>query len=379
MMRAEAFLSGMAGRRAGPAEKSGMIEKNAGKKEKAAAVYDNTGCSVSCTPGAKEAAMEEIQRKDYINHLEACLPGREIVIADVEGREGIKDYALSNRGGFQVVISRAALERMMEDPDFEKKCMDALREARKEQAHKIAGLPARGKKLLGCGLVLDGEGEVSRWVLSGNAVQRPTEKKKNSFYWHTEKEDGSYSRFKTEKGTLTIEKKKLSYVPAKDLVKIARAANRQLLKKTISGIQAQIYQLKSGGGDRRVRNVLVKQAQQVLQKARIKDKLLKKEELLTMQQKRAAEKAEFEKSLQLKILLKRKRESRKVREYGQIRDYYETPEERRLEKQLERWEASCGGDPVSPVGQPGVQLPSESGIQETAGSSAAEVTLDISF
>ena len=59
------------------------------------------------------------------------------------------------------------------------------------------------------------------------------------------KEDGSYFRIRTEKGTMTIEKKKLRYVPAKDLVKIARAGNRQAVRRTISGIQAQINQLKS--------------------------------------------------------------------------------------------------------------------------------------
>ena len=158
------------------------------------------------------------------------------------------------------------------------------------------------------------------------------------------KEDGSYFRIRTEKGTMTIEKKKLRYVPAKDLVKIARAGNRQAVRRTISGIQAQINQLKSGSGDRRTKAVLVKQAEQVLLKAKLKDKLLKKEEILQLQQKKAAKKAEYEKSLRLKLLLKKKREGRKVREYGQIRDYYETPQERRLEKELEKYENSVETD-----------------------------------
>lgn len=378
MIRAEAVFSGTAGRQAVFAEKSKMAEKNAAKRDITAAVYDNIGCGVSCIPENREVPAEEITYREYIKYLENCIPGREIVIADVKGNEGIKDYALSHQGGFQVIISREALERMMQDSDFEEKCIDALRKARAEQAEKISGFPARGKSLLGCGLVLDEDGGVTQWVLSKNAQRPPQEKEKTSFLWHAKKEDGSYIRMKTEKGTLTIEKKKLSYVPAKDLVKIARAANRQILKKTISGIQAQIYQLKSGSGNKRTRNVLVKQAQQVLQKARIKDKLLKKEELLLVQQKRAAEKEEFEKSLQLKILLKRKRENRKVREYGQIRDYYETPEERRLEKQLERWEASAyGGDSFGSPGQPGAQTAPGGELPETAGNGTGGVTLDI--
>ena len=196
-----------------------------------------------------------------------------------------------------------------------------------------------------------------------------------SYPWNTEEEEDYRSGFRTDKGTFAMEKKKLSYVPAKDLVKIARAANRQLLKKTISGIQAQIYQLKTGGGERKVRSVLVKQAQQVLQKARIKDKLLKKEELLSLQQKKAAQKAEFEKSMQLKLLLKRKRESRKVREYGQIRDYYETPGEDRGGKQQEHWEALNYAAAVP--GGSWTEAYSDSTVAEIAGTGTAGNMLDI--
>ena len=120
---------------------------------------------------------------------------------------------------------------------------------------------------------------------------------------------------------MTIEKKKLRYVPAKDLVKIARAGNRQAVRRTISGIQAQINQLKSGSGDRRTKAVLVKQAEQVLLKAKLKDKLLKKEEILQLQQKKAAKKAEYEKSLRLKLLLKKKREGRKAVSYTHLDVY----------------------------------------------------------
>ena len=300
----------------------------------------------SSVPANGESGLktsDALKEEEYIRYLESFFPGRSISVADLSGKDSIKDYALSHKGSFQIVISRETLERMQKDPEFEKKCMEALKSARQEQAGKLGKLPSQGKHLLGCGLVLDKDGEVTQWVLSQKDIQ-PKPVSNSSGIRNVGKEDGSYFRIRTEKGTMTIEKKKLRYVPAKDLVKIARAGNRQAVRRTISGIQAQINQLKSGSGDRRTKAVLVKQAEQVLLKAKLKDKLLKKEEILQLQQKKAAKKAEYEKTLRLKLLLKKKREGRKVREYGQIRDYYETPQERRLEKELEKYENSVETD-----------------------------------
>lgn len=332
------------------------------------------GCSTTEYPAEISSPPDDV--RSYINYLESLIPGREIVIADLTGKEEISKYALSGKGSFQIVISAGALEKMRGDPAFEKQCLDALRDARQVQAGKLAALPMQGKTLLGCGLVLDEEGTVSQWVMSQK--QAALQKKPSSFVWQTEKKDGSFFRIKTDKGTITIQKKKPGYTPSKDLIKIARAGSRQAVHKTMAGIRAQIYQLKSGGGEPRVKAVLVKQAEQVLCKAQTKEKLLRKEELLKLQQKRSAQKAQFRKSLHLKLLLKRKQSGRKVREYGQIRDYYETPEEKRLEEEQERLgqeavvdSGAVSGQIYSPAGNP-------SGGIAIASDGLAGVSLDIS-
>lgn len=332
------------------------------------------GCST--TEYTAEVSSRPDDIRSYIDYLESLVPGREIVIADLAGKEEISKYALAGKGSFQIVISAGALEKMRGDPAFEKQCLDALREARQAQAGKLAALPMQGKTLLGCGLVLDEEGSVSQWVMSQK--QAAPQKKPSSFVWQTEKKDGSFIRIKTDKGCITIQKKKPGYTPSKDLVKIARAGSRQAVRTTMAGIRAQIYQLKSGGGEPRVKAVLVKQAEQVLGKARTKEKLLRKEELLKLQQKRSAQKAQYRKSLHLKLLLKQKQSARKVREYGQIRDYYETPEERRLEKEQERLgqeamveSGAVSGQIYSPAGDP-------SGGISIASDSLAGISLDIS-
>lgn len=316
---------------------------------------------------------------EYIRRLEEELPGREIVIADVEGKDEIQKYALSHKGSYQIVISQKALEKMMSDPDFEKKCLDSLRQARYEQAEKISALPPQGKMFSGCGLLVGEDGGISQWVLS---FQKSSGQKRQ--YWggilQTPDAGEKYTSFKTKNGIVRMEKKKPGYIPARDLVKIARAANRQAVRRTMSGIKAQIYQLKSGGGERRVKAVLVKQAEQVLLKAKVKEKQLSKEEILNLQQKRARQKAEYEKSLRLKLLLKRKREGRKVREYGQIRDYYATPLEKMLEKEQDRLDraaaSECGGvTGTAYVPAAGMEMPVMNGDADVN----AGMTLDITI
>lgn len=318
-------------------------------------------------PGEKD---DTVSVKDYIRYLEEMVPGRKIAVADLNGKADLGKYALSHQGTFQIVISQKALEKMMADPEFEKQCIEALQAERKAQAEKLAGLPAQGKRLLGCGLALGEDGEISQWVLS----QKQDFKNMTGITGKEKKEDNS--GYKTAQNTFKMEKKKASYVPSRDLIKIARAGNRQAVRKTISGIHAQIYQLKAGGGERRVKAVLVKQAEQVLLKAKLKDKQLKKEELLKLQHKRAYEEAEYEKSLQLKQLLKRKREGRRIREYGQIRDYYETPQQR--EREEEKYEnylsgASGGCEPIAAD----TGLAGMSGTAFDTAAMGGEISLDI--
>ena len=86
--------------------------------------------------------------------------------------------------------------------------------------------------------MLDKDGEVTQWVLSQKDIQ-PKPVSNGSGIRNVGKEDGSYFRIRTEKGTMTIEKKKLRYVPAKDLVKIARRGTVRRSAGRYQGIQGR--------------------------------------------------------------------------------------------------------------------------------------------
>ena len=77
----------------------------------------------SSVPANGESGLktsDALKEEEYIRYLESLFPGRSISVADLSGKDSIKDYALSHKGSFQIVISRETLERMQKDPEFEK-------------------------------------------------------------------------------------------------------------------------------------------------------------------------------------------------------------------------------------------------------------------
>lgn len=58
-----------------------------------------------------KSSSSTLPAREYIRKLSSLFPGRDIVIADIEGKEGLKEYALSHEGSMQIVISGKALEK----------------------------------------------------------------------------------------------------------------------------------------------------------------------------------------------------------------------------------------------------------------------------
>lgn len=175
-------------------------------------------------------------------------------------------------------------------------------------------------------------------------------------------------------------KKKPSYTPSRDLARLARARNQQMVKVTISSIRRNIYQLKSGSYVVKEAMPLTHQAEQVLRKALLKSKQLKKEELIASARKKAQRNHNLKKAMYFKRLLKEKQVKRTVREYGQIHDYYPSPqelkaEEKRLKDQLENISGGMTQSSQDMQSSPAVPagIPSAAAMQ---GGEAA-VTIDI--
>lgn len=332
-------------------------------KKAANSRMDSTGTMGIDTSAGTGSSRPE----DYVWNLQKQFPGAVIHIGDLSGTKGIEDYAQSHYGSLQIVLSPKALKRMMEDPEFKKECERLIGEARKALYDKAARLHRSGGRVVGSGIVLDGDGQISQWTAS---VGPENEAKQNPYQpWlpsaTAATKDGLITRLKTKDGKTIVFKKSVNYRPAKDLSRIAQAESKQLVRTTMSGIRASIYQLKSSGGDKRTVGQLVGQAEQVLLKARAKIKNLEKEDLLKFANKRAEQENDTARAAHLKKVLKERRVKRRVREYTQIRDHYPTPQELlQEEKRAEEWSEKAVGSVAGIAVEAGLTsyLPSGSSV-----------------
>lgn len=331
----------------------------------------------------KEEGTENNQNSqsvsDVLKSLQKEFQGAHIQIRDLTGRKEIEQYAISHYGSFEIVISDKALKKMMENKDFLEQCKTAIKEARKEQGSKINQLVRSGKKVMGCGIVLDEDGNVSQWTAS-----KDTKPKQSTTDLMFQNMDSQLTKIRTKDGGVIVIKKQISYQASKDLAKLARCRNQQSVKSTISGIQGQIYRLKTSKGDKKQIAALVRQADQVVLKAKLKVKLLKKEEIMEHAAKVQKAKGALQRAMQTRRMLNEKRTMRKSREYGQIRDYYPTPkeqeEERRLnqmEHKAEQYMANVSQGAVNPLASAGIGEYG-GGITGGSGVDLSGMTIDIS-
>lgn len=337
-------------------------------------------------------------RYDYEKELLLKFPGAQIKVSDLSDPQALRRYAQKHFGSLQIILSPETVKRMETDTDFRKQCEELIAKTRKSLYDQAARLTKSGRQVLGAGMFIDEDGNVSQWTASQekkppNAGSQNNQMNQNNPIYNpwlpatstSKTKDGTISRFQGKDGKKYIIKSNPSYRPAKDLSRLAQARNQQMVKTTISSIRGSIYQLKSGSGDKKVTRQLVNQAEQVLLKAQMKIKHLKKEELLEIAQKNAEKQSEIERAMHLKRMLEEKRVRRTVREYSQIHDYYPTPQEiKREEERAKEWVEQVTGVSVGSTITTGMQTYASSGVTSiasdmasTAGSSA--VFIDITL
>lgn len=285
---------------------------------------------------------------DWLSDLLTSYPDANIYVKTLLGAEGIRDFAAVHYGSLQIIISPEALKRMANDSDFKKQCEEAFKTTLKALEGKISGLVSDGKAILGKGLYLGDDGNVSQWVVSEKKEYKTEEFLPWKMTYTDSKTDNITDRFRTKDGKVFEIRKKLTYQPARDLARIAKAHNQQLVKTAMGGIRYSIYQLKNSSGDKNVSRQLAGQAEQVLRKAQLKVKLLVKEEYMKQSEKRAKERFDEEHAAFIRKQLRDHQVKRKVREYGQIKDYYPTPQEAQREKEYTReWIEQISGGALS--------------------------------
>ncbi|WP_343248521.1 hypothetical protein [Diplocloster hominis] len=312
-------------------------------------------------------------------NLQQLMPGAQIAIQDLSGKDQIILYARGHQGQLQLVLSPDLLQKMQNDTEFRDWCLEELTKTWKSLLNQVERYTNSGRKITGAGIYMGADGSIRQWIASRkpDMIQNKSGLSTSALF-----KGNSISRYHNKDGSAITVKKKPSYTPSRDLARLARARNQQMVKVTISSIRRNIYQLKSGSYAAKEAMPLTHQAEQVLRKALLKSKQLKREELINSARKKAQRSQNLKKAMYLKRLLKEKQVRRTVREYGQIHDYYPSPqelkaEEKRLKDQLEN---AAGG--MTQSGQDMLSsTPVPAGIPSAAvmqGGGAA-VTIDITI
>lgn len=311
--------------------------------------------------GMKGNTQTEIE--NFLNQLKSELPGANIQVVQLSDPSEIKNYVKENLDMFQVLLSPEALKNMVQNTAFKEQTIHTIKLNRQEQLQKIQFAQLSGKNILGAGIILDKDGQTKQWLAHMPAL--PIRYSDPDMYQNQQK--NLKEPYKTTIENEWIPKKKASYVPAKDLMRIAKARNQQDVKGAISSIRGKIYQLKFNKDDKKNAYILIGQAEQVLLKAKIKIKRLNEEQLLTSAAKKAAEREQLKKAMQMRQMLEDKQVKRRVREYGQIRDYYPSPSEHIQQKKHEDYHEGIHNTiaittSVSPIAALPIALPAETSV-----------------
>ena len=175
-----------------------------------------------------EKLMEEL-RNNYKNI--------QFDFVDFKNDSQLKEYAMSKPGMNHVAISKELLNKMAEDEKLYTEVKEILSSLSKYQENSMIEAYLSGKKLNGMGLVLDENGEVSKWT---NMEEIPEET-----YWipkhETESTTSSFSSTTEKKNIYEIPYK---YSQSRHMMRLANAKNVTSVRGVIAASQSEIGKVK---------------------------------------------------------------------------------------------------------------------------------------
>ncbi|MCI9025548.1 MAG: hypothetical protein HFG92_14150 [Dorea sp.] len=242
-----------------------------------------------------------------MNYLKQTYKHIDFNFMSFDNNRQIAQYGAGQKGINNVSISAELLEKMSADEKVRQQVENILQHLSDYQnAAKFEALLC-DKKLVGMGLVIDEDGEVSRWT----AMQ---EKKKEDYptWWRDEKSTSFYStKVKTPKS------KGYSFSHASNMMRLAGARDVRSVKSLISAKYGEIQRVKLQVADSAEAAAIVRKIRAVIQSGNIKVARLHKEENLQLRQKSAEKKMKEKLARQLAQELRRKQKARMGQEYCQ--------------------------------------------------------------
>lgn len=249
---------------------------------------------------------DQTDAASMIKYLKQTYKNINFSVISFENRQQISQYGAGQTGMNNVAISEELLEKMSTDENLRKHVENILNHM--DQYQKSANVEAllKNKELVGMGLVIGEDGQVSKWT----AMQKKDESVQPT-WWRDQKSTSFYAKKKSPKVS------SYSYSHTSSMMRLASARNVTSVKGLISAKYGEIQRVKSQVSDPAEAARIVRKIKSVIQSGNIKIARLHKEENLQLRQKAAERKMKEKLALQLAQELKRKQKARMGQEHCQ--------------------------------------------------------------
>lgn len=253
------------------------------------------------SPSTAEKVIEQLQ-KDY-QHIH-------FDVVDFKNNDQIKKYASLQDRINNVTISKQLLEKMASDQTLYTKIEEILNSLSKYQSSSLTEAYLTDKKLTGMGLIIDENGEVTKWTAT-EALPQETQfsPNKEEFPWKT----NTNSTTKKKKDDLVPYKYSQSY----NMMRLASAKSIPAVRGLIASSYSEISKVKLKVSDSKEASLIIRKIKSVIQNSNIKIARLHREEHLFRAERIAEKKRKIMLERQLEEQLRKKKTARKAQEHCQ--------------------------------------------------------------
>ena len=227
----------------------------------------------------------------------------------------IKNYASSKKGLNHVALSPKLLEKMAADEELKNQVKNILNQMNDYRFSSKVQAELMDKELTGMGLILDENGDVSKWT----AME---EKKKDDFSWayqkKEEKKNSFYENKKKKENPYTTPYK---YSHSQSMMRLANAKNVSSVRGLMAQKQGEISKVKQQVKDPVEAAKIIRRIKSLIQSGNIKIARLHKEERICKEKRAAARRIKFKQEQRLAEELRKKRTARKAQEHCQTASF----------------------------------------------------------
>lgn len=259
-------------------------------------------------PEAKNTA-EQSGAASMMSYLTQKYSHIDFNFVSFDNNRQIAQYGASQKGMNNVAISKTLLERMSTDEKLRQQVEDILDHMDSYQNSAKVEAFLCDKDLVGMGLVIDENGQVSKWTAT-------KEKDKDSYpaWWRDKDSTSFYARAKVK----TPKVSSYNYSHTSNMMRLASARDVTAVKSLISAKYGEMLRVRSQVSDASEAAAIIRKLKSVIQSGNIKVARLHKEENLRLRQKSAERKMKEKLARQLAQELKRKQSARMGQEQCQV-------------------------------------------------------------